>query len=793
MRGSQRVGALFWGALAFALAASAVAQEPERGRDRPARPQAETLPQALPPPMLAASYGFGEPIAFAVSPDATKGFCIEGTALSVLDLSKAELPELARLQVDAAVMDLAPAGNQLFIAGGAYGALLLDLDALRLGLQPIDQAEGRPCTSIAVNKTLIAATFAGGGDSLLRVYARDSRQKLGELSLPGKPFEIALRGDRAFIALGPAGVGAVDLQDPAKPKFQRGPDLRKLPVPAGFELSTGYVRELALLGERLYLAADAIGLVEIALDQPWLSPAGVKVWPLVLRDKPCYALRVDAHGERVAVGTSSRPSIVCDAAPHGLFGRYGWDLAPAEYAPDSYPIGAVDALWVFRVRAGGEPGLEAVQTLEPSTWRSLVVRGQRVYDQHLELGLVAREVSRELLLAEAGDQRTLLPGMLTKFGARPARGLCALDGKLALREPRLILLGVDAVVSDWRGLLYFTHKHVVEPAPGLEESPPLGISIGAQWIDVIQTREWFLASTARWWRIHRLTIEQGEPEIVSWDLTMPLAADTANPKARETTATGSFNVGELVIGTRSGTRQGLVGFSPRTIQIAADGQPAGTQLAVKPLWQLDTHAAAEVGPFQTFDVASAQLVDGRRILAVAAGCDTDPQSPTFQRPRIALFDVTHGLVSPPKKLGVVHAAQGPALALAVDMRSIQNRLHLFAATSSAGMAVFDVNEPEQPTQVGWMPPLISPYDGQPENLLDVEVWEDEATKRVVAYLACGRRGLVRVDVTQPSSSRLEPDVILPTPGFVSGLTSFKVGPARCLLVTDGRAGLRIYR
>jgi hypothetical protein len=115
------------------------------------------------------------------------------------------------------------------------------------------------------------------------------------------------------------------------------------------------------------------------------------------------------------------------------------------------------------------------------------------------------------------------------------------------------------------------------------------------------------------------------------------------------------------------------------------------------------------------------------------------------------------------------------------------------AAGAAGLLIFDVTAPERMQQVGGTPAAPNALDGWADEVLDVELVPHAASSRLFAWLACGRRGVVRVDVTRPGSFALQTDVVLDTPGYASGLATLQAGDERLLVVGDRRAGLRIYR
>lgn len=782
-------------------AGGARAGQRARAARKPVRP--ETLP-----PELASVSGTGDPIALALADDGARLYSLEGTTLVTLDASKPNLPELARVPLDATVLGAQAAGKELYLAAGSAGLGVLSLEPPPAAApvaegQPapppppppavswIDTTSNKPCTSVAVSQQLIVATFASERDSELRVYLRGTRALAGKTLLPGRALDIALRDTFVYLAMGPLGVVRADLKFLKQPKLDRGPDLTTVEVPEHFHLKRGFAREVALGGTHLYVAADVTGLVEIDLEKPWGTTESFTARPLSFLGRPAYAVRVDARGDQVAVGTARVPALVGDGAPFGLLGALGWDLAFGGVPLGEWQPGASEATWVFQHAKGGELELAAVEALEDSTWRGLALRGRRVYEQHVKLGVVVRELALEPRTAQAGAAKVPLQGSVTTVGRRKPRGLACLDGKPSLQDPRLLFFGVDPQATDGKGILRIGQGEKLQPVPELAQQPPLGTAIGAQWLDPLTSREWMLASGPRGWRIHRFT-HRPKLKIDSWDLVPPEPPDVSLGGSRGRSVFHSVADGDLLIATRDGTRFGLVGYSIKQLDKVLTGAKPGTRVMPKPLWQLPTHFEGERPTCSTWRPDVFALEDGRRILAIAAGANTDPESEHFQAPQLVLYDVSALGTTTPKKLAVAWGDEKQGLAVSVDTCQIRRRSYAVVATTGGQLLVFDVNDPAKPRLVRSFKAPVNPYDGKRESLMDVEIASDTASGRVFAYVAAGRSGLIRVELSATGDD-LAPDAALDTPGFASGVTSTVIDGERYWLVGDQRAGLRLYR
>jgi len=110
---------------------------------------------------------------------------------------------------------------------------------------------------------------------------------------------------------------------------------------------------------------------------------------------------------------------------------------------------------------------------------------------------------------------------------------------------------------------------------------------------------------------------------------------------------------------------------------------------------------------------------------------------------------------------------------------------------AGALLVLDVTRPAEPRRVAeWRSPP-NPFDGRPDHALDLAL-ERSADGRVLAWVAGGRRGLLRFDVSAPERG-LAPDLVVDTPGWAAGVHLARDARGRFLLVGDQKAGLRLYR
>jgi len=249
--------------------------------------------------------------------------------------------------------------------------------------------------------------------------------------------------------------------------------------------------------------------------------------------------------------------------------------------------------------------------------------------------------------------------------------------------------------------------------------------------------------------------------------------------------------GDLLLLTRAGTRWGLVGYSRSAIVAEAAIRPPGSTLTTPPLWQLETHFLGELDQSQTWRCRTFSLPSGQRIAAIAAGFNTQP-GPNASRPQIVLYDVSAGTAATPTFLATV---LGPNLAgntVALSATTIGTTTYLFVADFGYGLHVFDVSNPTVPVLVGgWAsPPNV--FDGWIDHPTDLELDHDATNGNLYAYVTAWRRGLLRIDVTNPASFSLPVVAEHDTPGLPYGIAIRNAYGARGIVLADHQAGLRLY-
>lgn len=721
---------------------------------------------------LIAAQRAGDPLALALVPGAgdapaREALLVEGSQLVRLELGHGgALTERARLAFDLSPLDLACSRERLFVAAGSAGLWAVDLTPDLRPPRPVAEPPGE-CTAVALAGGRLLAAFTADGRSELWILDEGELAILQRVDLPrGTPFAIAAREDRVWLALGEGGLVRVELDGEGPPRVVRGPDLSNLPVPAGFRLARGLARDLALGDEQLYVAADSAGLVAIDLCDDWGGATPLEVLPVHAPGKAAYALRVAAEGRRVAVGALRGPARAADGAPYGFFGAIGLELEVGGVATEDYPLGDAERLLLFEHGAGGLVR-RGLATLPPCGWRTLELDGERVFAMHLLQGLVVRDATRPALPVIAG---------------RRERGLPAVDGGFGLTDPELVVFGVDSEGAITGGLHRILGDGRIEASPGTEDSLARNLTIGAQWLDPERGCEWFLGGGGFSWWLQRL--EPGTPPSIShWEVRPP--EDLEGQRGH--TYFHSAVEGDLLLLTRSHSRFGLLSASTAELTRRALGTAPGGVLELDALHQLETHAEGSAERPLTWRVSLTRTVGDRRLALVAAGAHADPSSSELGRARALVFELPEEERAAPRLVAQLAGAAPRGMALAIEGLRVGERQLALVVGLSGELNVFDVTRPGDARRIATWTAPENPHSGRPEPLLDLAV--DERSHTV--FLAAGRLGLVRVDLTDPEAPRTVQ--VLDTPGWCAGVCyDERDGRAR-LAVGDQKGGLRVYR
>lgn len=723
-----------------------------------------------------AFHGFGDPSALAINAAATRAYVGESAAVAILDLSALASPlpasaVLARVPVDASIVGLTldEPNQRLFVAGGSFGLLRMDLASATFPLTTIDDPGDEVCFEVGLTATHVLAVFGARNASLLRLYDRTTLAPVASLGLgAGTAFALTVEGTFAYVAMGIGGLTRVDFANPAAPVLQPGPVF-----PVGVFGEPARARDITVDNGRLYIAADGLGLVATRTSLPWGPGLTWSSFPLQGSagggPAPLYGFRVAADGNFVYVGATSKAGREHDGGPFTSFGPMNFSLAVGGVVTPS-PLADSDALVVFQL---GATGLAQVQqTNVTGFWRELVARGNRIYDVHAFAGFVVRNA------AAVGSVLASHHGTVNL----PAEAL------LSRRDPDVVLSGQDGSGPHYMGLLDLGDPDAIAAIPGTSAQGSFGLWFDAQWPDANPDREWFVGSGDDTYQLRRFDATQ--PGLGHfWNVPSPDDPQPGFNNGRNYFL--SWLDGDLLLLTRGGTRWGFVGYSKSALQAEAAIRPPGSTLTTAPLWQLETHFVGELDTAQTWRCRTFELPSGQRLAAIAAGFHTAPGA-NETKPQVVLYDITAGTTAPPT---LVVRILGPNLqgnAMAVVPQRIGTTTYLFVVDFGYGLHVYDVSVPAAPVRVGgWVcPPNV--FDQIADHPTDLELQRDPASGNLYAYVTAWRRGLVRLDVTNPASFALPVVSERDTPGLPYGIVRRSAFGAEGLVLADHQAGLRLY-
>jgi len=249
--------------------------------------------------------------------------------------------------------------------------------------------------------------------------------------------------------------------------------------------------------------------------------------------------------------------------------------------------------------------------------------------------------------------------------------------------------------------------------------------------------------------------------------------------------------GDLLLLTRAGTRWGFVGYSKSALMAEVATKPPGSTLTTPPLWQLETHFTGELDSAQTWRCRTFELPSGQRLAAIAAGFHTAP-GPDETRPQVVLYDISAGTAAAPTMVARVLGPNLQGNAVAVASQRIGAVTYLFVVDFGHGVHVYDVSVPATPVLVGGWTCPPNAFDQLVDHATDIELQRDTITGNLYAYVAAWRRGLVRLDVTNPASFALPVVSERDTPGLPYGIARRSAYGAEGLVLADHQAGLRLY-
>ena len=314
---------------------------------------------------FASSSKYNWPLASTLSNNLEVLYRSDGTTLQMLNLSllnSQTLPPITQIvmkEVDiySSTMDLKEIGNSLFICSGDFGLHSIDSN-LESTPSLIDIHERELwCSSLAVanlgNEELLIALWSGFDDNEVRIYNSTTKNLLGSVLInkangtdhEGIGWDIEVGDSNAYIALGTSGIIQINWENVINgnsPNLLQGPLAITNPSYDRETKSLLKVRDLSINEGILYAAANAQGLIEINLSDPWSSSMNKKIHlqENFLIDR--YPTRVKAITDNnqntlVAIETVKNPNYG-EWGPYVMYGEILWNSL------NPFPEGDLDDL-----------------------------------------------------------------------------------------------------------------------------------------------------------------------------------------------------------------------------------------------------------------------------------------------------------------------------------------------------------------------------------------------------------------------------------------------------------------
>ncbi|MGE3172541.1 MAG: hypothetical protein AB7O97_07920 [Planctomycetota bacterium] len=717
-----------------------------------------------------------------------------------------------------ACLDVAFVGGQYLVA--TFGAR--DKNEVRLyDLATVRAATG-PVTPLAT------ATIGGHGNPL---YA-------------GPAHALAVRASKVYVALGGQGLARVDFANPLAPVVVQGPVFG----PAGnpFPGQPGDVRDVVAVSGRLYAAVDGMGLAEIDLGVAWNATTPVNLMPLAdTAGDPRYPYRLDAvvttgSDFTLAVACNAAPAMAHEAIPFSPWGAMSFDVGPGNL-PSTPLDGAATVLLEF-------PGTQAAG-VSPTNVREVATGEWQGLRLHRGTGTtLSYELHKGTVLVRDVD------GFNTVVGRRPQGALYGKSppriGAL-LSAPRLLLTSVDGypLSGPFLSTCAAGCIETIDPVPGESSNLSVIADFDAQWFDASTPGySWLLRGRKDkgWWL---MMISPGAPcggTPPSWLQWRLMSAPDQYGLEGRLAFLGHIDDAwdnDLLLATRTGTRDGLCAYSRSGLVAAAlanmpaPGQTQGPDLAcgvggaVCPVFTADTHPEFAgwqhgctqlpcgtisdhfAGKVFNLDCATVQLFDPvtgapRWAVATAAGYHSrDPNDPVlaaggvvdpaFHLHAMAVLHDLGNSPATPTVLARLYSTTSPGNATDVATTTVNGSSYAVVTDYGGHVHVFDVTTAYATPGAILLPAATwtlptNPYDGLHDNATEVVIdqFQDGGIQRTLAYVACYRRGVEVLELTNlPQVTRV---ATLDTPGITEGVALRRIGAQKRLLVACRSGGVQVF-
>jgi hypothetical protein len=723
------------------------------------------------PLRLLAAHGDADPLCATIGPGDHWIYIQEGTVLRRLAGHRSEnaLEERGVAQLDGVAHGLAATRDGVWVAAGERGLLWVSFDEAGRGVVRRVEGENVP------GRGMMCVDLALDGKELWVLYASEDVSEVHKVSAGGTLLlrrtvagrrlrAVAGRGRVAWVGGDGSWFAKILWHQDDVVTVQEGPPLRS---PTSSQIAAP-VLDIVLGRSHLHAVCD--GPEVFTMDTRSAFGADTPVIVTSFGKGREHAAHLAIKGDRLAIACNRGPRSAMDGGPFGLCGTMGPGFTIGDTNPAKLKLAASELLVIAR-EAGNGLEVQGVMEVGPHGWRSLSMGKGVTVECHLTRGLEVRTLPAANRPAKV-------------VASRQTMGFPAVDGVTSLIVPGLALFGTDSQGALARGQLLFGSEGTLTPVAGSEDLSPIGLRVGAQWIEPDKTpsTEWFLSGygpAPRLFRLrHQVLAGVAMTDWDSWPLSLPNDPDGR----RGHTYFQSTIDGDAVLLTRYGSREGLLGYSAESLVRAANGSPPGTTITLVPRWSAPTQTTTDPNPAGALDVTVVSWPDGRRVAAVAAGHGRPSGAATRGGPRMVIFALGPGT---PTLLAEFEGKQA-GTTVAIDSAWIDGRPIACLADLAGRMWCFDLSDPAAPKEfVTWECPPHPWGAFQSESLFDVAL--DGPGAR--AFVAAGRMGILAVSL---ADSRPMTEWIENTPGIAEGVHLERAGSLTRLWVGDQKGGLRVY-
>jgi hypothetical protein len=595
------------------------------------------------------STNLGDVHGLTVSTDQTRAYIGEGAQITILDLTNILPPDatplphpsvIAKVPMDSQMLAMVRNDDggdlKLFVAGGVLGLLAMDAREPVTACAPSDLGVTDGCFKVTTiddqdrsahagmpsdkycwdvdvahvgGTGYIVAVFGAlenptAGGSELRVYDRATGAFVRSVPIisgvaTSMSYALAVSGSHVYIAMGTGGVMHIDLTnvvsggaasfdqqllDPANP-----PAACAAPALAVTPAETARVRDVAVAGRSVWVAADTFGLVQLDATTLDVTACEPLLAPTPGRD-PSYGLGVQAveiaSTTYVAVFGGGCAKFLEGGAPYSTLGRMTYDLGVGGDA-GGCAVG-IEAQFLFAASSAGL-ALRSYTAGFGLGGGNLVAREAspttvRVYNQPVaydvpSIGGTNPGVYAYTYAVAAGSPPPTSPDFVYVGHGLDAFGAFSLLGNPNLIVPFFEGSSGSVVTGEYIDLAIPSAPDLIPPAAG-DPRPNSVLVDNAQWLEPTDTgHEWFTSSYNYGIALDRTTLGS-TCQVESYSLATPSDGECTTPRVyfSATSYDDPSDASARLVTTRSTSRYGAVVYDRNTLVERASTTASGCQL-----------------------------------------------------------------------------------------------------------------------------------------------------------------------------------------------------------------------